>query len=39
MIVVADTSALIGLATCSSLDVLTDLYKDVFVPQAVYREV
>ena len=39
MIIVADSSALIALATCSALDVLIDLYDDVYVPNAVYLEV
>lgn len=39
MIIVADSSALIALATCSALDVLIDLYNDVFVPNTVYIEV
>ncbi len=39
MIIVADSSALIALATCSSLSVLVDLYDDVYVPISVYQEV
>lgn len=39
MIVVADSSALISLATCSALDILVSLYTDVYVPQAVYQEI
>lgn len=39
MIIVADSSALISLATCSSLNLLIDLYDDVYVPIAVYQEV
>lgn len=39
MIVVADSSALIALATCSALEILVSIYDDVYVPQAVYREV
>ena len=39
MLIVADSSALIALATCQGLDVLLQLYKDVKVPQAVYDEV
>lgn len=39
MIVVADSSALVALATCNALEFLTALYEDVKVPQAVYDEV
>lgn len=39
MLIVADSSALIALATCDGLDVLLQLYEDVRVPQAVYDEV
>lgn len=39
MLVVADSSALIALATCDGLDVLLRVYEDVKVPQAVYFEV
>lgn len=39
MIIVADSSALIALATCSALDVLLDLYDNIYVPSAVYYEV
>jgi predicted nucleic acid-binding protein len=39
MLVVADSSALVALATCSALDVLARLYDEVRVPQAVYDEV
>lgn len=39
MLVVADSSALIALATCDGLDILLRLYSDVKVPQAVYDEV
>src|SRR3972149_2518162 len=39
MLIVADSSALIALATCDGLDVLLRLYDDVRVPQAVYDEV
>jgi predicted nucleic acid-binding protein len=38
MLVVADSSALVALATCSALDILTGLYQTVKVPQAVYDE-
>ena len=39
MLVVADSSALLALATCGALDVLTLIYEDVRVPQAVYHEI
>ena len=39
MLVVADSSALIALATCDGLGMLLQVYDDVRVPQAVYNEV
>lgn len=39
MILVADASALIALATCDSLTLLDALFGEVVVPQAVYLEV
>ena len=39
MLIVADSSALIALATCDGLGVLLQIYDDVCVPQAVYDEV
>lgn len=39
MILVADSSALIALATCDSLGALDFLFKEVKVPEAVYKEV
>ena len=39
MLIVADSSALIALATCDGLEVLLRMYDDVKVPQAVYDEV
>jgi uncharacterized protein len=39
MLIVADSSALIALASCDGLDVLLRIYDDVRVPQAVYNEV
>lgn len=39
MLVVADSSALVALATCEALDVVTRLYDEIRVPQAVYDEV
>jgi predicted nucleic acid-binding protein len=38
MLIVADSSALIALATCDALDLLLDVYDDVKVPEAVYVE-
>jgi uncharacterized protein len=39
MLIVADSSALIALATCDALDILLRVYADIKVPQAVYEEV
>ena len=39
MLVIADSSALVALATCDALDVLTLIYKEIRVPQAVFDEV
>ncbi len=39
MLVIADSSALVALATCDALDVLVQIYEDVKVPTAVYDEV
>jgi hypothetical protein len=39
MLIIADSSALVALATCSALDILLRLYETVRVPQAVYDEV
>jgi len=39
VLVIADSSALIALATCEALALLTELYSDVRVPQAVFDEV
>ena len=39
MLIVADSSALIALATCDGLEVLLRVYDDIKVPQAVYDEV
>ncbi|MFB1489232.1 MULTISPECIES: hypothetical protein [unclassified Thiocapsa] len=38
MILVADCSALIALATCRALHLLEQLFGTVVVPEAVYRE-
>lgn len=39
MLIGADSSALIALATCDGLDVLSQVYDDIKVPEAVYAEV
>jgi len=39
MLIVADSSALVALATCDALEFLIALYDDVKVPRAVYDEV
>ena len=39
MLIVADSSALIALATCDGLDVLLQVYDDIKVPEAVYAEI
>lgn len=39
MLIVADSSALIALATCDGLEVLLRVYSEVKVPKAVYEEV
>lgn len=39
MLVIADSSALVALATCDALEVLVQIYEDVKVPTAVYDEV
>ncbi len=39
MLVIADSSALVALATCGALDILTLIYEDIRVPQAVFDEV
>jgi uncharacterized protein len=38
MIVVADTTPLIGLASISRLELLQELFEEVYVPQAVFDE-
>lgn len=38
MILVADSSALIALASCDGLSLLDTLFATVIVPEAVYRE-
>ena len=39
MLVIADSAALVALATCGVLDILTLIYEDIRVPQAVFDEV
>lgn len=39
MLIVADSSALIALATCDGLDLLLQVYEDIKVPEAVYAEI
>lgn len=39
MIVVSDSTALIGLSAIGGLEWLRELYSIVIIPQAVYREV
>ncbi len=39
MILVADASALVALASCDSLVLLDMLFGNVFVPEAVFSEV
>ena len=38
MLVIADSSALIALATCNCLELLEKIFKMVKVPQAVFDE-
>ncbi len=39
MLIVADSSALIALATCDGLDLLLQIYDDIKVPEAVFDEI
>ena len=39
MLIVADSSALIALATCQCLELLDKLFKEIIVPQGVFDEV
>lgn len=39
MLIVADSSALIALAICDGLNILSDIYDEIKVPRAVYEEV
>ena len=38
MLIIADTSALIAIATCDGLDWLDTLFTEIQVPQAVFKE-
>lgn len=38
MIVVSDTTPLIGLASIGRLELLRELFKEVYIPQAVFDE-
>lgn len=39
MLIIADSSALIALATCDGLDLILQVFDDIRVPKAVYQEV
>jgi predicted nucleic acid-binding protein len=39
MLIVADSSALIALATCDGLDVVLRVYDDIQVPEAAFAEI
>lgn len=39
MILIADASPLIALSLCNQLELLEKLFRDIFVPEAVYNEV
>jgi predicted nucleic acid-binding protein len=39
MLIVADSSALIALATCDGLDLILRVYDDIKVPEAVFAEI
>jgi predicted nucleic acid-binding protein len=39
MILIADSSALVALASCNSLSFLDTLFHQVFVPKEVYDEI
>lgn len=39
MLIIADTSALVALATCDALEVLAQVFDEIRVPEAVYNEV
>ena len=39
MIIISDSSPLIALAVIGKLKILENLYKEIYVPTAVYEEV
>lgn len=39
MLIVADSSALIALAVCDGLEVISQVYDDLKIPEAVYSEI
>jgi predicted nucleic acid-binding protein len=39
MILIADSSALVALSVVDKLDILENLFGEVYVPRAVYNEV
>ena len=39
MLIVADSSALVALATCQALHLLSKLFEEIIVPRAVFNEV
>src|SRR4030095_2430145 len=39
MLIIADSSALIALATCDGLNVILQVYDDIKVPEGVYAEI
>jgi len=39
MLLIADSSALVALSVCDSLELLDQLFKEVIVPESVYLEV
>ncbi|NJN80359.1 MAG: DUF3368 domain-containing protein [Anaerolineales bacterium] len=39
MLIIADSSALIALATCNGLDLLLQVYEEIKIPEAVYAEI
>ncbi len=39
MLIIADSSALIALATCNGLNILLQVYDDIKVPDAVFAEI
>ncbi|MBL8091507.1 MAG: DUF3368 domain-containing protein [Anaerolineales bacterium] len=39
MLIIADSSALIAIATCDGLDLLLQVYEEIKIPEAVYAEI